>query len=99
MPNQAGINFNDNTYKGKNVDNVYHGYNGLAKNPQSSASEAARGDAMTQSFRDAARNTQAGYNGVVHNPQTSSAAKENAAAKSANMPKWRAEGGKRSGVS
>lgn len=88
MPNQAGIDFTNNTYNGKNANNVYHGYNGLAKNPQSSPSKIAHGEAMTQSFQDAARNTAAGYNGVIHNPQTSSAAKESAAAKTANMPKW-----------
>ena len=88
MPNQEGIDFNNNTYNGKNANNVYHGYKGLAKNPQSSASDAARGEAMTQRFQVAARNTANGYNGVIHNPQTSAGAKAQAADKLTNMPKW-----------
>ncbi|GAA5878994.1 hypothetical protein JCM16303_001261 [Sporobolomyces ruberrimus] len=88
MPNQAGINFNDGTYQGKDANNIYHGYRGLSMNPQSSPENVAHGQQMTSSFESAAQNTSAGYNGVVHNPQTSDAAKYSAAEKMGNMPNW-----------
>jgi len=78
MPNKAGIDFTNNTYNGKNADNVYHGYRGLSMNPNVTQSDRNHGAAVRDSFQDASRNTYAGYNGVSLNPTAGSAAQRNA---------------------